>query len=395
MDTADLKKAAVIGAGDMGHGIAQLALMAGCEVVLCDISDEAVERGKSRICASLEKLASKGKIDPKILQEALTGKLVCSTVIAEAVKDVQFIAEAVPERMDIKLNALKAASEAAPKDAVIATNTSTMSITALAQAVIYPERFIGMHYFNPAVLMPLVEIIYGEKTSEETAAFARAYAEKIKKTAVIAYKDTPGFIANRIVAPVVVYNGLLLDERSFTPADIDLSMQKDGLAMGPMELADYTGVDVTSACQDYYHEHLHPDYAPSETAKELLAAGHLGKKRGQGYYTWPQSGRPALDSALYTGNYDPDVPNFIQANEALKLYEEGVCSLTDADAAMRLGYRMKEPVRFLLDKDPEQVSAVLDGIAERFRKEIFRPAELLRSGEYKAIYEKELREKEE
>ena len=126
--------------------------------------------------------------------------------------------------------------------------------------------------------MKLVEVIRGDATSDETTAFAKAYAEHAGKTVVVAQKDRPGFIANRIVAPVVVYNGRMVDRDGFTPADIDLSMMKNGQKMGPMELADFTGVDVTSFCEDYYHEHLSPEYEPSNAAKKLLAEHKLGKK---------------------------------------------------------------------------------------------------------------------
>lgn len=382
MKLDQLKTAAVIGAGDMGHGIAQVALMAGYRVNLCDVKEEFVTRGISRIYASLDKLSAKGKIDSGLVDEIKAGRIATYTVIEEAVRDAQLIIEAVPERLDIKQSALERISAACGDDAVIASNSSTMSITLLAGFVQRPQNMVGMHYFNPAVLMKLVEVICGDKTSQETASFAREYAEHAGKTVVVARKDRPGFIANRIVAPVVVYNGLCIDRDGITPADIDLSMMKNGQKMGPMELADYTGVDVTSFCQDYYHEHLSPEYGPSEAAKKLLAEKHLGKKSGRGYYVWPEAGRPVLDERLYTGKYDPNIPNFIQANEACKLFEEGVCSLEECDTAIELGYNMRGPIAYIQDFSPETVAAALNKVAAHFSKDIFLPTATIVSGKY-------------
>ena len=204
MELKNLKTVAVIGAGDMGHGIAQVALMAGAHVHLCDIKQEFVERGIARIYASLDKLCAKGKIDAARVAAIKSGAVSSFTEIEQAVADAGLIIEAVPERLDIKNSTLARISAACKEDAVIATNSSTMSITLLAQAVRKPERMVGMHYFNPAVLMKLVEVICGDLTSEETMEFARSYAEHVGKTVVVARRDRPGCIANRIVAPVVV-----------------------------------------------------------------------------------------------------------------------------------------------------------------------------------------------
>lgn len=385
MKLDQLETVAVIGAGDMGHGIAQVALMAGYRVNLCDVKEEFVARGISRIYASLDKLSAKGKIPPALAGSIKDGRVKGFTEIEAAVRDVQLIIEAVPERLDIKQSALERISAACREDAVIATNSSTMSITMLAKFVRRPGNMVGMHYFNPAVLMKLVEVICGDETAPETADFARDYAQRAGKTVVVARRDRPGFIANRIVAPVVVYNGLCIDQDGITPTDIDLSMMKNGQKMGPMELADYTGVDVTSFCQDYYHEHLSSEYGPSEAARRLLSKGCLGRKTGQGYYTWPESGRPVLDESLYTGKYDPDIPNFIQANEACRLFEEGVCSLEECDTAIELGYNMKGPVSYIQSFSPEAVAEALRIVAAHFSKDIFLPTETIVSGKYRRL----------
>ena len=383
MKLEDLKTIAVIGPGDIGHGIAQLALMTGYQVNLCGRRQESLDRGMLRIGASLEKLASKGKISEDVTEAFKDGRMKATLSLEDAVKDAQLIIEAVPEDLEIKKTVLRQISDACPENAVIATNTSSMSITMLAENVAHPENMAGMHYFNPAVLMKLVEVIRGDKTSDETAAFICDYAVRAGKTVVVAKKDTPGFIANRIVAPVVVYNGLCLDIDGFTPADIDLSMMKNGQKMGPMELADYTGIDVTSSCQEYYHTHLSSDYGPSRTAKALMAKGCLGKKTGFGYYVWPGKGRPVIDPVMYTGNYDPDIPNFIQANEACKLYEEGVCTLEECDTAIRLGYNMEGPIEYIQRFEPDEIISALEFLSVRYHKEIFKPVETIRTGAYK------------
>lgn len=327
------------------------------------------------IYQSLDKFASKGKLSEEAVAKIKESGITTYTSIAEAVKDAQFIVEAVPERMDIKNSTLTQISAACSPDAVISTNSSAMSITELFKAVEKPERFVGVHYFFPAVLMKLVEVIRGDATSDETTAFAKAYAEHAGKTVVVAQKDRPGFIANRIVAPVVVYNGRMADRDGFTPADIDLSMMKNGQKMGPMELADFTGVDVTSFCQDYYHEHLSPEYEPSTRQRSFL--------QSSSYYTWPEKGRPVSDESLYTGKYNPDIPNFIQANEACKLLEEGVCSLEECDTAMELGYNMEGPIHYIQRFEPQQIADALNAVADHFGKEIFRSAATITTGAYK------------
>lgn len=383
MKIEELKKIAVIGAGDMGHGIAQAALMAGYQVNLCDIKQEFVDRGISRIYASLDKFQQKGKIEAEKVDAIKNGRLNGFVSVAQAVADVDFVMEVVPERFDIKTATLAAIDEAAPAHAVIGSNTSTMSITRLAAATKRPDKVFGMHFFNPVVLMKLVEVIKGNESSEETVKFACDYVAKLGKTLVLAKKDTPGFIANRIAAPVIVYNGLMLDREHFDPADIDLSMMKIGQKMGPMELADYSGVDVMAACQDYYHEHLHPEYGSSDAAKALLSARHFGRKSGQGYYTWPDKGRPQLDESKFTGRYDTDIPFFIQANEATKLYEDGVCSLEECDTAMVYGYNIQGPVDYIQKFEPAYVAQKLQEISDKFGYEIFKPTQTIISGGYR------------
>lgn len=378
-----LKKVAVIGAGDMGHGIAQVALMGGYDVNLCDVKMEFVERGISRIYESLDKLASKGRFPVERVEEIRQGKLKGYDSIAEGVKDADFIIEVVPERIPIKESVLGTISENCKEDAIIASNTSTMSITMLSGFVKHPENFVGTHYFNPPALMKLVEVVKGEKTSEETAEFARSYVKKAGKTLVYAQKDTPGFIANRVALPIILYNGCCLDIDGLTPEDIDISMHKVGDKMGHFEMTDFSGLDVQNACLEYYHDNLHTDYVASKTALEHAARGAYGKKTGSGYYDWADGKRPVLDESKWTGKYKPELVFFIEANEATKLVEEGVCTLQECDTAMLLGYSSAAPVAAIQEYEPAYVAAELNKIADRFGKEVFRPTQTIIDGGYK------------
>ncbi len=383
MKVQDLKTVAVIGAGDMGHGIAQLAVMAGFDVNLCDIKDEFVQRGISRIYASMEKLVSKGRCASEMLQRAKDGALKPFTSIPEAVKDADFIIEVVAEKVNIKESVLRAASEAAREDAVIATNTSTMSITMLSRFVKKPERFIGTHYFNPAVLMKLVEVINGDATSEETSRFALDYAEKVGKISVYAKKDAPGFIANRINYPAIIYDCACIEKDGIAPEDIDASMMRQGLKMGPMELLDYTGIDITASCFEYYCEHLSKEFAVPGVLAKLLSEGKLGKKSGEGFYAWKDGARPTIEESAISGRYNSDLFFYIQANEATKLYEEGVCSLEDCDKAMKFGYNTPGPIEFIRQHAPEDVAKALSEISAHFGIEVFKPTQTIVSGAYR------------
>lgn len=383
MNIQDLKTVAVIGAGDMGHGIAQLAVMAGYEVNLCDIKEEFVQRGISRIYASMEKLVSKGRCAAEMLERAKAGSLKSFISIPEAVKDVDFIIEVVAEKVSIKESVLRAASEAAREDAIIATNTSTMSITMLSRFVKGPERFIGTHYFNPAVLMKLVEVINGDGTSEDTSRFALDYAQKVGKISVYAKKDAPGFIANRINYPAIIYDCACIERDGIAPEDIDASMMRKGLKMGPMELLDYTGIDITASCFEYYCEHLSSEFAVPAVLARLLSEGKLGKKSGEGFYTWKDGARPHIEEGSVSGRYNGDLFFFIQANEATKLYEEGVCSLEDCDKAMRFGYNTPGPIEFIRQYAPEDVAKALSEISQHFGIEVFKPTRTIVSGSYK------------
>ena len=277
-------KVAIFGAGTMGSGIAQVFAAKGHTALMYASSVASAQKHKDKLAASLAKRVAKGKMTQEAVDALLANVLVEEK---SACADADLIIECVKEDMATKKELLCELDELCKPEAIFASNTSSLSITEMGNGLKHPV--IGMHFFNPVPSMKLVEVIRGDATSDETTAFAKAYAEHAGKTVVVAQKDRPGFIANRIVAPVVVYNGRMADRDGFTPADIDLSMMKNGQKMGPMELADFTGVDVTSFCQDYYHEHLSPEYEPLTRQRSFL--------QSTSYYTWPEKGRPVSDES--------------------------------------------------------------------------------------------------
>lgn len=382
MQINELKTITVVGAGLMGSGIAQVGLMNGYTVHLTDISEVSLNRALENIYKSLEKLVSKNIITPDVVSRIQSGKLVVNLSMEEAVKNSDFIIEAVPEDMSIKRSVFSIINANAPENAVIATNTSTMSITSIALSTSRPGNILGMHFFNPPVLMKLVEVIASKYTTDSALKFGCEFVNKIGKTLIVAKKDTPGFIANRIAAPVVIYNGLCIDIEGFDPADIDLSMMKIGQKMGPMELADYSGLDVMNNVQRYYHEYLSSDYSPSKISQQLQDDNKLGKKTGSGYYEWKDGKRPVLDPGKHSGEYNPEIPFFIQANEASKLIEQGVCSLDDCDKAMVYGYNSQGPFDYIQHYEPDYITSILDAIARRYKKAIFRPTTFIKEGKY-------------
>jgi len=383
MTINDVKTVSVIGAGDMGHGIAEVALLAGYIVRLYDIKDEFVERGKSRILESVEKLASKGKVATELL-EVIKSSLLNTTVdLSEAVHDADLVIEAVPEIMDLKKKVFADLDAAAPKRALLASNTSTMSITQLASVTNRPEKVLGLHYFNPAVLMRLVEVIRAEKTSDETIQIGLDFVGKNKKVPVLVRKDTPGFIANRVnAAPQVLVNEIL-ERGEIQPEELDASVRLMGAPMGPCELMDYVGIDVCVHGSRYYEDNLHPDFAPPSHLVKMMEKGNLGKKTGKGYFDWSH-GRPNIDTSKATSKYNPFHGICVQINEATKLVDQGVCTINDVDLALvNSSGNPVGPMSVGRQISKFDLIDILEQLAARYEKEIFKPTQRVRDGGYK------------
>ncbi len=287
-----VSKIAVLGAGLMGHGIAQVASqVGGYEVSMLDVNQELVDRGMKMIEGSVSKFLEKGKLT-KEQGEATVARIHRTTNLAEAIKGSQLVIEAATEDPKLKLDLYKRVSDLVDGSTVVASNTSSISITLLASATKHPEHVCGMHFFNPPQLMPLIEIIKGKKTSTETLDFVRSVSSKMGKETVLCKKDSPGFIVNRILVPALNEAVFLVQEGVADPEDIDKAV-KLGLSwpMGPLQLLDYVGLDTTfNITQVFMGEFQDSKYRPSPLLREMVRAGMMGRKSGKGFYEWGSPG---------------------------------------------------------------------------------------------------------
>lgn len=380
MKVEDIKKIAVMGAGDMGHGIAEVALLAGYKVALRDIEQRFVDKGLSRIKESLNKLTEKQKITEEN-KNAMLANIKTFVDIAESVKDADFVIEAVPEIMDLKKQVFQALDAAAPKHAILASNTSNMSITEIASTTKRAEQVVGMHFFNPAVLMKLVEVTKGGKTSEETMQVAYNLALKMNKVPVRVEKDSIGFVYNRVNAPAGILLSLMVEKGVAAPMEIDAKMRKIGMPMGPYELMDYVGLDVAYHGALYFADKLSRDYAPPSWLKAKIDAGTLGKKTGKGIFDWSK-GRPEIDLSKAKEDFDPTVLIAIQVNEATKLLEAGVVKSPDEiDKAMvNGGGSVIGPFQLAKGIGYDKLAKICEDLAKEFDVKVFEPTETLKKG---------------
>jgi len=283
--TTNVKSVAVIGAGTMGNGIAQVAAASGIDVVMTDINDEAAKRGLAAIGKSLDRLVSKQKISATDKDAALARVMATSRLDDIAGCDV--VIEAATENLDLKLKIFGDLDRIANPGAILASNTSSISLTRIAAATKRPAQVIGMHFFNPVPLMQLVELIRALQTSDATYGTVKALAENLGKTPV-EVKNSPGFVANRILLPMINEAAFCLHEGLAAPEDIDTVM-KLGMAhpMGPLALADLIGIDTClSILQVLYEGFKDPKYRPCPLWQEKVDAGHLGRKSGRGFYDY-------------------------------------------------------------------------------------------------------------
>ncbi|HEX3848307.1 MAG TPA: 3-hydroxybutyryl-CoA dehydrogenase [Steroidobacteraceae bacterium] len=281
----NLSRIGVIGAGTMGNGIAQICAAAGLGVVMVDISAAALSRGMGAIGASLDRLVKKDKLKAAD-RDALLSRVRTSTDYAELAQ-ADLVIEAATENLSVKRAVLKQADGLLRPEAVLATNTSSISITELAGSTAHPERFIGMHFFNPVPLMPLVEIIPGLLTAEGTRAAATQFIGQVGKTAIVA-KNSPGFAVNRILCPMINEAIFALQEGVASAEDIDAGMKLGcNHPIGPLALADLVGLDtLLSVLEVFQRDYGDPKYRPAPLLREMVAAGRLGRKSGRGFYSY-------------------------------------------------------------------------------------------------------------
>ena len=280
-----ITKVGIIGAGTMGNGNAQMCAVSGLDVVMVDIADAALQKGVATVSGSLDRLIKKEKISAAD-KEAAMGRIQTSTDYA-VLKGVQIVIEAATENYELKLKILKQVDAVVGPEVILASNTSSISITQLAAATSRADRFIGMHFFNPVPLMALVELIRGLQTSDATHTEVKELAEKLGKTP-ITVKNAPGFVVNRILVPMINEAFFVLADGLATAEDIDAGMKLGcNHPIGPLALADMVGLDVCLAVMEVYlKDYGDSKYRPCPLLKEMVAAGRLGRKTGQGVYTY-------------------------------------------------------------------------------------------------------------
>lgn len=379
MKAEDVKTIAMIGAGDMGHGIAACCLMGGYRVILRDIEQKFVDKGMAGIKASFDKFKEKGKMTAEAYDDAFK-RLIPMVDLQAAVKDADFVIEAVPEKVELKKSVFADLDKFAPKHAILASNTSNISISEIASATARPEKVIGYHFFNPAILMKLVEVIKGNKTIDESIQIGYDIAKKIKKVPVIVKKDSPGFIYNRVNEPTLALLSKIVEAGHPSPEEFDAAL-KPIMPMAPFELLDYVGIDVALHGLEYFAQVLSKDYKPSDAILAYLKSGNLGKKTGKGFYDWSK-GRPNIDLTKATKEFDLNHLIALQVNEATKLLEEGVADdPKEIDLAMANGggspfgpFALAKGIGYpvLLGK--------LDEIYKKFPLDIFKATKTMREG---------------
>ncbi|HEX6937864.1 MAG TPA: 3-hydroxyacyl-CoA dehydrogenase family protein [Longimicrobiales bacterium] len=282
----EIRRVAVLGAGTMGHGIAQVAAMAGYHVALRDTTDALVRQGLARIRQNLDDGVMRGKVQFETRADAL-GRLAGHTDLGEAVRDADLVIEAVPEKFQLKVDVLHEVEALAPAHALVATNTSSLSITDLQETTRRPGRVVGLHFFNPVHIMKLVEVVRGRKTDESVVDAAVAFASRLGKEPIVV-NDAPGFASSRLGIALGLEAMRMVEEGVASPEAIDKAMELGYRhPMGPLRLTDLVGLDVRLDIANYLYEALGTErFRPPEILKRLVAEGKLGRKTGQGFYTW-------------------------------------------------------------------------------------------------------------
>ncbi|MGQ0797645.1 MAG: 3-hydroxyacyl-CoA dehydrogenase NAD-binding domain-containing protein, partial [Methanobacteriota archaeon] len=348
-----VRSVAVIGAGEMGHGIAELAALRGYEVRLRDIKQEYLDRGMERIRWSLGKLVDKAQLRKEQADECLA-RIRPTLSLEEAVRGADLVIEAVFEDLELKKKVFRELDTAAPA-AILASNTSAIPITNMARATRKPERVIGLHFFNPPMLMPLVEVIRAETTSDATLEAAVAFVGSLGRTAIVVRKDVPGFITTRVLAPYVDEAAWIHDREGVPKETIDAAMRfRAGFPMGPFELADQIGIDVIVLLTKNAGRAVPPPVQRIHDAKRL------GRKTGEGFYSYTE-GRPKLTPEM-GASFDPLRILAPVINEAAELVAMEVASPSEIDEAMRLGTAFpKGPLGLADDVGIDVVLAALKG----------------------------------
>ncbi len=370
----------------MGHGIAELFAMNGYEVTLMDKFPDALENAKGKIAQSLEKFVGRGKLT-KTQSDEVYSRIAFEGDMAKAVSRADLVVEAVPEIPELKKSVLKEAGQAAPREAILASNTSNIRISELAEGTPGPERVVGMHFFNPPVVMKLVEVVPGSRTDPAILDAVASVCTKLGRTPIKVLKDSPGFIVDRINAAETLFFCLMLDKGIAAPEEVDSYAKSQGLPMGPYELLDFVGVDIAWASLSYFSKALSPEYGRGQTFARMVEANRLGKKTGKGFYDW-LTGKASIQKAPPTDKVSILDIFSIEINEAMKLIEEGVARPEDIEKGVCLGMgRPFGPISVAKGLSNSEVKSKLEELAARFECKIFAPAKSILEGKMLEVIE--------
>lgn len=369
-------KVGVVGAGTMGSGIAQIAAQAGCEVVLVDSSEDALQRSQEKLGKVFARLVEKGRVTSSE-SESVQQRITRATTL-ESLAPCDMVIEAIVEDLDIKTTLFQSLEGIVAEDAILATNTSSLSVTALARGCTRPDRVIGLHFFNPAPLMALVEVIPALQTDADLASHALAQMAAWGKSPALA-KDTPGFIVNRVARPFYSEALRILEEGIASVEDIDASLRAQGFRMGPFELMDLIGHDVNYAVTSTVHAAFYGDsrYRPSHTQRQLVAANWLGRKRDRGFYTYEGGVRQGNEGQCVEGVAERILAMLM--NEAADAVFWQVASPADIDTAMQKGVNYPKGLLAWADSwGIQELINIMDSLRHRYGEERYKVSPLLR-----------------
>ncbi|MEM0140178.1 MAG: 3-hydroxyacyl-CoA dehydrogenase NAD-binding domain-containing protein [Ferroplasma sp.] len=369
-----IKSVAIVGAGVMGHSIAEVFALKGYKVNIEDFYPEVIEKAKVGIDNSLNKLIASGKLDQNGKENALKN-ITYYNNIKDAVASVDLAIEVVPEVFAIKVKVLKEIAE--NTDKIVASNTSNIRITEMAGEIKNPERFLGMHFFNPPILMKLVEVIKGDKTSMNYIDEIAELARNLGKVPIKVLKDEAGFVVNRISAPEMLLLCNAYSSGIAKPEEIDKYFKSQGLPMGPYQLFDYVGIDTVVDSLKYYGKELSPDYAKCTAFDSLVKEKHLGLKTGSGIYRW-ENGKAQIPDGNESEKISLMDMFALEINEATKLIEDGVASPQDIETGVKLGLnRPFGPITVANGLSNDEVLETLDRLHKEYNLEVFMPSKTL------------------
>jgi enoyl-CoA hydratase/3-hydroxyacyl-CoA dehydrogenase len=394
VDISHIQNIAVIGAGVQGHSVAQVALMASFKkVFLNDVNLKLIETATNRILNDenygLKVLESNGHLGEGLTADALIKNLHKEVDLSKAVANADFVIECVPEILEVKQGVFETIGKYAPKHAILATNTSSMSITKIGELSGRQENIIGMHFFPPPVENKLIEVTKGSKATEESLDIGVAVAQKLpclegKRLIIRLEKESPAYVANRVVTSGVIYINWVADlavEKNISYEQLDA----DILEMSPLGaflFIDIIGLDTVHHIMNYLAEEISDSFSPGIVLTKLVEQGNLGKKTGKGFYNWPEGRAPEIDNSNKAGMLDIETIIAIMLNEGCRLLEEGIVKgFKTIDSAVSAGFHLPGP--FITGKRKyQEYSNLLERTADKTGKNYLKPCELMKSGEF-------------